>query len=341
MALEKISEITEITTEHENAINKIVEILSLASNRVDLYVDSDNLNMLLANNIIKKTCVRLRSKGIQIRCISEISKENSSLVRKIVDIVDDFNHLDGISGSFIVTNAYCIIGHTTASKQPKTQIIVSSVNTLVKQHQQLFETMWDKSIPASEKIKEIQEERIPEITETIRDPVKGLNRCWEMIKNAKEEVLAIFSTANGFSRQEKIGSVQLAKEMCTKRKDLQVRLLAPKSEHIEEVRSELRNQHYNIDIKFIQEFSQTKISMIIVDRKSSMVVEVKNDDAVNTLDAMGQSTYSTRILTVLSYVSIFESYWTLSQLYEESENELAYTKEYLDKVLTEMDISKK
>jgi hypothetical protein len=46
-------------------------------------------------------------------------------------------------------------------------------------------------------------------------------------------------------------------------------------------------------------------------------------------------------MTVLSYVSIFESYWTLSELYEESENELASTKEYLNKVLNELDLQKK
>lgn len=60
---------------------------------------------------------------------------------------------------------------------------------------------------------------------------------------------------------------------------------------------------------------------------------MKNDYAVSTFDAMGIATYSTRILTVLSYVSIFESYWALSQMYEESMNELEATKEYLNKVL--------
>lgn len=81
--------------------------------------------------------------------------------------------------------------------------------------------------------------------------------------------------------------------------------------------------------------------MVIVDRKYSIVTEVKNDNAANSLDAVGQSTYSTRPLTVLSYVSIFESYWVLSQMYEESRNELASTKEYLSKVLKEIDNKEK
>jgi hypothetical protein len=70
-------------------------------------------------------------------------------------------------------------------------------------------------------------------------------------------------------------------------------------------------------------------------------VEVKNNETMNALEAIGSATYSTRVLTVLSYVSVFESFWTIYELYEESENELAYTKDYLNKVLNELDLQKK
>ena len=126
------------------------------------------------------------------------------------------------------------------------------------------------------------------------------------------------------------------KKLLSIRKDLNIRILTPKSDHVEEVRSEIKNLYSNFEIKYIQEFSQTKISIVVGDRKRSLVIELRNDDAVNSLDAMGHTTYSTRILTVLSYVSIFESYWTLSQMYEDSRNELASTKEYLSKVLKEI-----
>jgi hypothetical protein len=53
-----------------------------------------------------------------------------------------------------------------------------------------------------------------------------------------------------------------------------------------------------------------------------------------TLEAMGQSTYSTRILTVLYYVSFFETYWTLLELHEERALELVYAREYLKKSST-------
>jgi hypothetical protein len=177
-----------------------------------------------------------------------------------------------------------------------------------------------------------------EITETIIEPVRTMNRAWEMVRSAKDEILILFSSANAFARQENKGAVELLKEKRAITKDLKIKILVPKNERMEELRLEL-TQH-NINVKYIQEFSQTKMTILVVDRTGSLVIELKNDNTMNTLDAMGQSTYSTRILTVLSYVSIFESYWTLSQLHEESTNELANTKEYLDRVLTELKASK-
>lgn len=176
------------------------------------------------------------------------------------------------------------------------------------------------------------------VTETTEDTVKTLKSVYQAVRSAKSEVLVLFSSSNAFVRQERAGGVQLLKE-CTSRQNLKAKILTPKSNHVEGLRSELKL--HNIEVKYIQEFSQTKITVVIVDRKFSFVLELKTDDTMDTLEAVGLSTYSTRASTVLSYVSIFESYWVLSQMYEESRNELASTKEYLSKVLKEIDNKEK
>ena len=60
---------------------------------------------------------------------------------------------------------------------------------------------------------------------------------------------------------------------------------------------------------------------------------------MNTLEAIGHSICSTRILTVLSYYQFLKVIGHYL-LHEISVNELAFTKEYLDKVLTELKASK-
>jgi signal transduction histidine kinase len=54
-----------------------------------------------------------------------------------------------------------------------------------------------------------------------------------------------------------------------------------------------------------------------VDRKSSFVVELKDDTKESIYEAIGLGIYSNRKATVLSYVSIFESLWKQTELHHQ------------------------
>ena len=69
-------------------------------------------------------------------------------------------------------------------------------------------------------------------------------------------------------------------------------------------------------MRFIEPYLQTKVHLLIVDRKFSLVIELKNDAAYRSYEAVGLATYSNSKPTVLSYVSIFESLWKQTELYE-------------------------
>ena len=50
------------------------------------------------------------------------------------------------------------------------QAVYSNISEVVEQQQYLFDNFWNKSIPAEERIKEIEEGIIPVKTKTIRKP---------------------------------------------------------------------------------------------------------------------------------------------------------------------------
>ena len=56
---------------------------------------------------------------------------------------------------------------------------------------------------------------------------------------------------------------------------------------------------------------------MIVDKKYSLAIELKDDKKRTSIEAIGLATYSNSQSTVLSYASIFESLWTQSDLYEQ------------------------
>ena len=75
----------------------------------------------------------------------------------------------------------------------------------------------------------------------------------------------------------------------------------------------------------------TTVTIIVVDRKESLVIEKIDDSKENFIDAIGISTYSNSKPTVLSYISIFDNLWKQAELYQQLKEsnkqlELAYDK---------------
>ena len=168
--------------------------------------------------------------------------------------------------------------------------------------------------------------------------------AWKLSYSAREEVLALFSTANAFRRQVKLGVAYLAREVATKH-GVKIRVLTPFSDWVKQQMQEWRKF---ADIRYIPEELQTQITIGIYDRKSSLVAEIKDDSKDSSYEAMGLATFSNSASTVSSYVSIFETLWTQSGMYEESqyqlhsaEAELDRMKQYLNEALKEVASFKK
>jgi signal transduction histidine kinase len=69
-------------------------------------------------------------------------------------------------------------------------------------------------------------------------------------------------------------------------------------------------------IRRIETVTETKFKMLIVDKKASYVVETKDDTKSKFTDAVGLATLSNSKATILPYVTIFESFWRETDLYE-------------------------
>ena len=72
-----------------------------------------------------------------------------------------------------------------------------------------------------------------------------------------------------------------------------------------------------IEVRNIESTMQKRMTILVVDKKYSLVVELKDDTKDDPKEAIGLATYSTSKSTVLSYVSIFDALWKQSELREE------------------------
>src|SRR6478672_8840172 len=75
--------------------------------------------------------------------------------------------------------------------------------------------------------------------------------------------------------------------------------------------------------------SDTKATIVVVDRSASLVMELREDSKSTFIEATGLSTYSNSKAGVASYIAIFENLWRQTELYEQQKEskkqlELAY-----------------
>jgi len=272
---------------------------------------------------IKKAFLDAKSRGVRLRYLTEITKDNIDYCKVLTTIVDDLRHLDGIKGNFMISETEYLAPLVLYEKgKVASQVIYSNAEEIVEQQQYIFDTLWRKAIPAEQKIREVEEGIEPEIIETIRDPVEIQMLGFELIKSAAYEILVIFSTANAFHRQERAGAMELFKEAAAAEgRRVKIRILTPMDDIIKEKAQKFKEQQQQydqqIDIRNIESLLQTKVTILLVDMKFSLTVELKDDTKETSYEAIGLATYSNSKPTVLSYVTIFDTLWKQVDLYGE------------------------
>jgi signal transduction histidine kinase len=146
--------------------------------------------------------------------------------------------------------------------------------------------------------------------------------------SAEKEIKVVFPTTNALIRQDKAGILFLLQEAAAVKK-CQVKVLMPNDELIRNF-IPTNNNSNNISTRFIDHEEGGKATILIVDNKVSFVMELKDDSKETFHEAIGLSTYSNSKAGVLSYVSMFESLWKQTELYEKLKSHEKMQKEFIN-----------
>jgi two-component system, OmpR family, sensor histidine kinase VicK len=77
-----------------------------------------------------------------------------------------------------------------------------------------------------------------------------------------------------------------------------------------------KSAYKGVDIRSIKQAENAMATFLVVDKKFSLVMEIRDDFKETFDESIGLSVYSTSKAGVLSYVSIFENLWSQTELYE-------------------------
>ena len=281
-----------------------------------------------------------KDRGIKFRYITEVTTKNILYCKEMIKYFDaEIRHLDNVKGNFEVSDdgkEYVAIANLQEAK-PLKQLIYSNVKEIGEQQQYVFDTFWNKTISFEEKIMEIEEGIIPEITEIIRNPDKAQALEWNLLSMATKEIQIIYSTVKAYKLQESLGTMDYLAKLSNS--GIKVRLLTPRDSSIEESLQNLKDTS-SIGINYLETEAAAGIKnkYLIIDRKSSLVIELNDKDDIidnyyyhlrqkedenftsiipQTSTILGTSIYSNSKSTVLSYLTIFETLWRQTELFEQ------------------------
>jgi two-component system, OmpR family, sensor histidine kinase VicK len=298
---------TEVIYGAENVTSFALQRLSTINKTLDLCGDRYGPSIIVANEQIMQKYIELHNRGVRQRHIVEITSENIIQCKKLMKF-QELRHLDGLNGYFVIVDGKEFYSHAYGQEAKTFPHMVTSTVKLFVQQQFFFETLWRKAIPAKQRFKEIEEGAKREFVETIRDPSEIQKLGIDLMKNAEDEILILFSTTNAFHRQERAGALELLKEAATLR-GVKVRILVPIGDN--QIVSERIEQMKNvgIDIRITEHTFQNKLSTLIVDQSLCLTIELKDDTREISDEAIGLATYSNVDSIAFTYISIFENLW--------------------------------
>ncbi len=270
--------------------------------------------------------------GDGLRWITSVNKESLNLVKIFLDSGIQIRHIKNMPPiSFGVSDKEVAITIEKMEGGKMSQSFLISNDPLYAIHfNSIFEELWKNGIDAAHRIRDVEVGAEWADVEVIPMSSRAKDLYSNLVKEAEKEIIIMFPTTNAFIRQKNIGVIQFSEEAARER-NVKVRILMPSHESTEDIVRHLKEKYPEcIDIRYIEKMSDTKATILVVDRKVSLVMELIDDSKRTFDEAIGLSTYSNSRPGVLSYVSIFENLWKQTELYEQLKSHDRMQQEFIN-----------
>ena len=186
---------TEVLYGTSNVLNTEIQFFSNARLKVDTCMEYTRPALALSIESIRKSFLDAKGRDVKLRYITEIRTENISHCKELMKIVE-VRHLDGIKGNFMVSEKeYLAPAVSNSTLGVASQIIYSNLHEIVEQQNYIFDTLWNKAIPAMNRVREIEDGVEPIGTRLLENPDEIFNHMKYVIGNASKRLICSSSGA--------------------------------------------------------------------------------------------------------------------------------------------------
>ena len=296
-----------------DVLNALFQIFSNTERTINICGNSKFPLKIFSYDLVNKllTGSYFKQRGIKQRYIFEITKENVFRCKDIMKMDNvELRYMDDIEANFVV-NEREYLGSINLQEPNHQQAIYSNISDVVEQQHSIFETIWNKSIPAEDVIKQIEEGVEPEFFEVISDSQKATEIYVNLAKSLDKEGLLLFADSKALLRAERLGVVDYLIKAA--QSGVTIKIICPLTEDNSEIVKRISQKAP--DIRILNGGSSHS-GLFVADKAQILKFEIKEPKAAEFSQAIGFIIYSNSKASVSSSMSLFELIWNEHIQYE-------------------------
>jgi two-component system sensor histidine kinase VicK len=309
--IKNTKERTEVVHGIDNVINIVLEFLSQTNNRIDACVDYTRPSLAIDFLALKNAFVNAKKRGVRLRYVTEITKDNISYCKQLLTtMVYELRHLEGMKGNFYISESAYLAPATFHEKdKPASQIIYSNVKEIVEHQRYVFDSFWNRALPAKQRIKEIEEGTSSSAAvATLHYETRIIDNSDEIVKEisrltASSNELATCLTSGGMEYSHKY-FFEIKKELLEKQKKGEHKGLRYVTNIDNEKALEIAKKYldYGIEVKHVKNLPP--MSFGISDKEIAVTIEkMEGGRVIQSLLISNEPLY------LKHFSSIFEELW--------------------------------
>jgi two-component system sensor histidine kinase VicK len=296
-----IREGTEVFYGIDTVMNMVLHFLYQTKGKIDACVDYTRPSLAIDIQVLREAFLASKRRGVKLRYITEVTKDNIPYCRQMMRIVDEFRHLDGIKGNFYISETgYLAPATFHEAGKPATQIIYSNVKEVIEHQRYIFETLWSKTIPAEQRIREIEEGIVRYETVIIDNPDAIINEIYSLTADSNQLDTCLTSGGMHYSHKYffEIKKKLLDKQRRGEHKGLRY-ITSIENENLELIKLYLKS---GIKIRHVKNLPP--LSFGVSDKKVAVTIEkMENGKVVQSLLLSNESQYLNH------FSSVFQRLW--------------------------------
>jgi two-component system, OmpR family, sensor histidine kinase VicK len=317
-------EVTRVFYGVETVISTVIQFLNQTNFAVYACVDQSRPILTLDILVLRNAFLDAKNRGVKLLYMTEITKDNLTYCKQLIEMTHELRHLDGIKGNFYISESGYLAPATLHEKgKPASQIIYSNVNEIIEHQKYVFDSFWDRAIPAEQRIKEIEEGLESEFYEVINDHDKAAHTLVELAKSVKKEALFFLPNDKALVRVDRLGLIDYA--MKASQSGATVKIICPLSEVNAEIVRKIFEKAPEIQVL---NGNNSPYGMYIADDEKFIRAELRNPNAEVLTESIGLMVYSNRKTSVDSFKSIFDLLWNERTSNEELKKAYRMQKEF-------------